>query len=64
MQDLDLSNPVRQVLHAGPLFRQNDPLKRSVNGWKELWIILLDNYRTSFNFQPNSGPTMGVNQWS
>lgn len=44
MQDLDLANPTRQVLHAGPLFRQNDPLKRS---WKELWVILFDNYRTS-----------------
>ncbi|KAI0706017.1 CNH domain-containing protein [Cerioporus squamosus] len=39
--DLDLANPTRQVLHAGPLLRQNDPLKRS---WKELWVILFDNY--------------------
>ncbi|KAI0702715.1 CNH domain-containing protein [Earliella scabrosa] len=42
--DVDFSNPTRKVIHAGPLLRQNDPLKRSVNGWKELWVVLFDNY--------------------
>ena len=46
-QDVDFSNPTRKVIHAGPLLRQNDPLKRSVNVWKELWVVLFDNYRTS-----------------
>ena len=48
-QDVDFANPTRKVIHAGPLSRQNDPLKRSVNGWKELWVVLFDNYRTSSN---------------
>ncbi|KAM5537340.1 hypothetical protein V8D89_009070 [Ganoderma adspersum] len=42
--DLDFTDPTRQVIHAGTLFRRSDPLKRSVNGWKELWVILFDNY--------------------
>ncbi|KAH9925626.1 CNH domain-containing protein [Epithele typhae] len=34
----------REVIHAGALYRQNDPLKRSVNVWKELYVVLFDNY--------------------
>ncbi|KAI0351270.1 CNH-domain-containing protein [Trametes cingulata] len=48
--DLGLTDPERQVLHAGPLFRQTElsPLKRTVSGggagWKQLWVVLFDNY--------------------
>lgn len=41
-QDLDFANPTRKVVHEGALLRQNEPLKR---GWKELWVVLFDNYR-------------------
>ena len=46
-QDLDLAHPRREVIHAGTLFRQDDPLKRSMNVWKELWVVLFDHYCAS-----------------
>lgn len=37
------------MVHAGPLFRQteNSPLKRAMSSWKQLWVVLFDNYRKS-----------------
>ncbi|KAI8992805.1 CNH domain-containing protein [Trametes punicea] len=44
--DLGLTDAARQVVHAGPLVRQSEmgPLKRSMPGWKQLWVVLFDNY--------------------
>ncbi|KAI0334265.1 CNH-domain-containing protein [Cubamyces sp. BRFM 1775] len=46
--DMALTDAGREVVHAGPLFRQTEmsPLKRTMSGagWKQLWVILFDNY--------------------
>lgn len=47
MQDMDLLDENRQLIHTGKLLRQPDT-GFEWNGWTELFVLLFDNYRKSF----------------
>lgn len=42
---MDLLNENRSLIHTGKLLRQPDS---SFENWTELFVLLFDNYRTSF----------------
>ena len=45
MQDMDLLDQNRSLVHQGKLLRQPDS-GLEWNGWTELIVLLFDNYRT------------------
>ena len=44
LQDMDLLNENRSLIHTGKLLRQPDT-GFEWNGWTELFVLLFDNYR-------------------
>jgi hypothetical protein len=44
LKDLDLLNENRSLIHSGKLLRQLES-GSDLNGWKELFVLLFDNYR-------------------
>jgi hypothetical protein len=45
VRDLDLLNPMRELIHKGKVFRQPESTIGS-GSWSELLILLFDNYCT------------------
>jgi hypothetical protein len=47
VQDMDLLDPNRSLIHAGKVIRQPDNTIPSLewSGWSELFVVLFDNYR-------------------
>lgn len=43
VKDLDLLNPMRELIHRGKVFRQGEGTIAS--SWVELIVLLFDNYR-------------------
>ncbi|KAL7421168.1 Rho guanine nucleotide exchange factor [Cryptotrichosporon argae] len=41
VKDLDLRNPMRELIHKGRVFRQSE---RSTGSWSELQVLLFDHY--------------------
>jgi hypothetical protein len=47
VKDLDLLNPMRELIHKGKVFRQPEG---SIGGsWAELYVLLFDNYCKRMN---------------
>ncbi|KAG2336295.1 Dbl homology domain-containing protein [Suillus weaverae] len=55
VQDMDLLNENRSLIHAGKLLRQPDT-GFEWNGWTELFVLLFDNYLVMTKTQEKDGP--------
>lgn len=51
MQDMDLLDEKRQLVHSGKLLRQPDG-GLEWSGWSELFVLLFDNYCKFMNDIP------------
>ena len=49
VKDLDLLNPMRELIHRGKVFRQGEGTIAS--SWVELIVLLFDNYR-EYHYRP------------